>query len=101
MNAMFKTAVAAGDFIRFAVGDERDEKLIGEVVSATDTAIEFRRYVRMMELLMKKFLLQPITMSLFPVAPQSSIDELVATFESEIRPRAELDDVVSLSHFLS
>jgi hypothetical protein len=87
---------AAGDFIRFTAGDEREEKIIGEVVSATDTTIEFSRYIRMTKLLMNKFSLQPITMSLFPVASQSSVVELVATFESEIWPRVELDDVVSV-----
>jgi hypothetical protein len=94
MNEAIKNAVAAGDFIRFIVGDERDEEIIGEVVSTTEETIKFRRYIKMTELIMKRFSLQPITMSLFPVASRSSVVELVATLNSEIRHRDELDDVV-------
>jgi hypothetical protein len=78
MDAAIRRAIAVGDYVSIDVG-LTDGIFVGEVLSATSSTFEYRKYSRMTAFLMNNFLLQPIADSLFPVASQSSIVELVAT----------------------
>ncbi len=78
MDEVIKTVISVGD--RVAVtSDEPGCRVVGEVVSVTSTHIKLRKYVPMSEAVMRQFSLPPVMASMFPVASQSSVEELIAT----------------------
>jgi hypothetical protein len=93
MDAALKSAVAVGDYVTVDSGSASGI-VVGEVISVTSSAIEYRKYIRMTEFLMQKFSLQPIVETLFPVASQTPIVELVATGLVETSSRDTVADVV-------
>jgi len=78
MDEVIRAVIAVGDRVEVH-SDERGGKVLGEVVSVSSTYIKLRAYVPMTEAIMRQFSLPPVTASIFPVASQSNVRELVAT----------------------
>lgn len=59
----------------------RTDTIIGEVVTSTMEAVEVKKYVFMSETLLRKFSLQPIVASIFPVVSNLAVPEFIITSE--------------------
>jgi hypothetical protein len=87
MEDAMKKAVSTGDFLRV-----KSDLL--EVLSAGDETIFCRLYKPMTVDIITRFSLQPIMTSLFPIAAQSNIVEVVGTACTMSAARSDIEDII-------
>jgi hypothetical protein len=66
MDEAIRTVIAVGDRVA-VVSHAPGGRVVGEVISVTSSFIKYRKYIPMTAEVMKKFSLQPIMASIFPV----------------------------------
>lgn len=85
--------VSVGDYISLRQATT-SRTLIGQVLSASQDEVRFREFVPMARDIMTRFSLQPLVQSLYPVASQCNITELVVTSAVHNASREQLIDIV-------
>lgn len=93
MEDAVKTAVSSGDFVRLNTCS-RNRTDIVEILSVAGDTFTCRPYMPMTSDLISRFSLQPIVSSLFPVAYEANIVELVGTALIRSVQRSDVEDVV-------
>jgi hypothetical protein len=93
MEDAVTAAISSGDFVRLR-NSSRNRTDIVEILSAAGDTLTCRPYVPMTSDFIRKYSLQPIISSLFPVASQTNIVELVGTFRVISVARNDVEDVV-------
>jgi hypothetical protein len=98
MDEAIKRCIGQGDFIRIRTASQDcslGSQVFGEVVATVnEDRLRCRVYSLMTSSILTKFLLPPITESLFPVAARTVITEVVATNTFKNISRDEVEDLV-------
>jgi hypothetical protein len=95
MEEAIRRSITAGDFLRLkgSTPSTTPDAVIVEVLSAAEETVYCRIYTPMTGEILNQFSLQPIMASLFPVAGQSNIVELVGTVHTISAQRSDIIDI--------
>jgi hypothetical protein len=96
MEEAIRRAVSAGDFLRLKrdLPSITEDGVIVEVLTTSEETILCRIYTPMTGEILNRFSLQPIMASLFPVAAQANVTELVGTVRTVTASRNAINDIV-------
>jgi hypothetical protein len=96
MEEAIRRAVSTGDFLHLKrhLPSITEDGVIVEVLTASEETLLCRIYTPMTGEILNRFSLQPIMASLFPVAAQANIIELVGTVHTITASRNEINDIV-------
>jgi hypothetical protein len=93
MEAAIQSTITSRDFVLIK-NTTGNNTMVAEVLSVTEENFTCRHYTRMTSDISRRFSLQPITSTFFPVASNTNIVELVGTSRITKEARIDVVDVV-------